>query len=312
MYNYKLEGETILLSSSSKYAVYTQTIFPLPRESVAIKRSHFIQQNSSYLCFFQQIIKKKNSWCLYAPLYTVLKLVLNFTNTFYLNSNKIYSCFTVLQPRVPYTRPRVVKKNTKPKISLVTSKEDWKGDLCPFFGTAELYESDKEIEEVISDEEWVLEKSEDTKIVLNNALGALIGAYRSSDDSDDDIVVPEKLESDNGPPDEVKISKIEPNLPEVENKFDKVKRSRKRVRVSRGKECKKIKPNLETKASEIKPSLENKPSLDTRPKFRTVRRKITLLERLLEPDIRHERNLILQCVRHVVKNNFFDKSNDVN
>ncbi|XP_069826633.1 FMR1-interacting protein NUFIP1 [Dendropsophus ebraccatus] len=32
----------------------------------------------------------------------------------------------------------------------------------------------------------------------------------------------------------------------------------------------------------------------------------TLLEMLLAPDIRHERNVILQCVRYIVQNNFFD------
>ncbi|KAL9965591.1 hypothetical protein ACROYT_G029412 [Oculina patagonica] len=35
-------------------------------------------------------------------------------------------------------------------------------------------------------------------------------------------------------------------------------------------------------------------------------RKSTLLEKLLAPEIRHERNVILQCLRHVVKRNFFD------
>ena len=34
-------------------------------------------------------------------------------------------------------------------------------------------------------------------------------------------------------------------------------------------------------------------------------RKSTLLEKLLAPEIRHERNVILQCLRHIVKNNFF-------
>ncbi|XP_061171660.1 uncharacterized protein LOC133181137 [Saccostrea echinata] len=34
-------------------------------------------------------------------------------------------------------------------------------------------------------------------------------------------------------------------------------------------------------------------------------RKSTLLEKLLAPDIRRERNLILQCVYHIVKENFF-------
>lgn len=35
-------------------------------------------------------------------------------------------------------------------------------------------------------------------------------------------------------------------------------------------------------------------------------RKSTLLEKLLAPEIRHERNVILQCLRHIVKRNFFD------
>ncbi|XP_062577878.1 FMR1-interacting protein NUFIP1-like isoform X2 [Saccostrea cucullata] len=38
-------------------------------------------------------------------------------------------------------------------------------------------------------------------------------------------------------------------------------------------------------------------------------RKSTLLEKLLAPDIRRERNLILQCVYHIVKENFFGVGN---
>lgn len=34
-------------------------------------------------------------------------------------------------------------------------------------------------------------------------------------------------------------------------------------------------------------------------------RRPTLLEMLLAPDVRHERNVLLQCVRYVVRNNFF-------
>ncbi|KAJ8003343.1 hypothetical protein DPEC_G00147340 [Dallia pectoralis] len=34
-------------------------------------------------------------------------------------------------------------------------------------------------------------------------------------------------------------------------------------------------------------------------------RRATLLEMLLAPDIRHERNVLLQCVRYIVQNNFF-------
>ncbi|PIK51492.1 putative nuclear fragile X mental retardation-interacting protein 1 [Apostichopus japonicus] len=34
--------------------------------------------------------------------------------------------------------------------------------------------------------------------------------------------------------------------------------------------------------------------------------KVTLLEMLLAPEMRHERNLVLQCVRHIVNNDFFE------
>ncbi|XP_035382950.1 nuclear fragile X mental retardation-interacting protein 1 [Electrophorus electricus] len=38
------------------------------------------------------------------------------------------------------------------------------------------------------------------------------------------------------------------------------------------------------------------------------RRRPTLLEMLLAPDVRHERNMVLQCVRHVIRNGFFGLS----
>ena len=31
---------------------------------------------------------------------------------------------------------------------------------------------------------------------------------------------------------------------------------------------------------------------------------------MLADEIRHERNILLQCVRYVIKNNFFDKKTD--
>ncbi|KAM4601575.1 FMR1-interacting protein NUFIP1 isoform 2-T2 [Polymixia lowei] len=39
------------------------------------------------------------------------------------------------------------------------------------------------------------------------------------------------------------------------------------------------------------------------------KRRTTLLEMLLAPDIRHERNVLLQCVRYIVRNNFFGLEN---
>lgn len=40
-----------------------------------------------------------------------------------------------------------------------------------------------------------------------------------------------------------------------------------------------------------------------------LNRKPTLLQQLLANEIRHERNIILQCVKYVVENNFFDQTN---
>lgn len=43
---------------------------------------------------------------------------------------------------------------------------------------------------------------------------------------------------------------------------------------------------------------------------RKTYRRPTLLQKLLEPDIVHERNVILQCIRYIVNNNYFDSSLD--
>ncbi|XP_055920779.1 FMR1-interacting protein NUFIP1 [Eupeodes corollae] len=59
------------------------------------------------------------------------------------------------------------------------------------------------------------------------------------------------------------------------------------------------------KKTRINP-LKRNSALDYR-KLR-VGRQNTMLEKLLEADIRHERNVLLQCVRFVVQNNFFDKT----
>ncbi|KAK8770690.1 hypothetical protein V5799_012847 [Amblyomma americanum] len=42
--------------------------------------------------------------------------------------------------------------------------------------------------------------------------------------------------------------------------------------------------------------------------YRPPQRRLTLLERLLAPQVRHERNLILQCVHYVVDNDFFGQA----
>ncbi|XP_005184171.1 FMR1-interacting protein NUFIP1 [Musca domestica] len=67
-------------------------------------------------------------------------------------------------------------------------------------------------------------------------------------------------------------------------------------------------PKCPPKATEetkrpTKPAVKRKSGLDYRKA--KLRKQNTMLEKLLETDIRHERNVLLQCVRFVCENNFF-------
>ncbi|KAJ6647425.1 Nuclear fragile X mental retardation-interacting protein 1 [Pseudolycoriella hygida] len=65
----------------------------------------------------------------------------------------------------------------------------------------------------------------------------------------------------------------------------------------------KVTKNNNTKATVIDKRLSKRPTImDLSKKYRNQN---TMLEKLLQNDIRHERNVLLQCVRHVVKENFF-------
>lgn len=59
-----------------------------------------------------------------------------------------------------------------------------------------------------------------------------------------------------------------------------------------------------------KERLQRHDRLKSRHRVVKLKRKLpsTLLEKLLHKEIQHERNVILQCIRHVVKNNYFDKN----
>ncbi|KAF5303011.1 hypothetical protein FQR65_LT08340 [Abscondita terminalis] len=192
-------------------------------------------------------------------------------------------------------RPLIKKKNqakrrkvTTPNVSLIQEQSDWNGTLCPFRGTGQLYDEDVvEKTEEFDDAEWDqnVKPVENVPTCLNNALGSLMSAYNSESDEDE------------GPTEE-KISRTcevavgdEPR-PECVTRGDlKTKRKRKRV-------CRKKTSNAKT---------ENEAAYNAPiPIYR--KRKVTLLERLLANEIVHERNLLLQCVRYVVSNNFFEKT----
>lgn len=219
---------------------------------------------------------------------------------------------------------RLVKKKRlrpPPKVSLIDEKADWNGNMFPFRGTAELFKDCSEEEkDAISDdgEEW---DSMPNVVApkVNNSLGCLMAAYDSDNDDEDleetnqlqdtggkaESTTPRQIESahdsDNEPPDEVKIVKKEeesclkpvpPSKPKAEISSRKHKR-RKLVPKKGVINRKKVQTN------------SKRSHTDNFPHNRFKRRKITLLEKLLENEIRHERNMLLQCVRYVVQNNFF-------
>lgn len=198
------------------------------------------------------------------------------------------------------SKRKIVQIEVPAPVSVFDDKSSWNGNLPPFSGTGDLYEQEEITEEIFDDTEWGEETTAAPKIELDNALGALIGAYMSSDDEDQEISIPKKFQEpetqlsekneDDEPPDEQKIIKqdVGPGIEEApKNKHERSKRRKRKGRIEPRK--KKVKQNASFKNRTL------------------VRRKITLLEKLLEPDIRHERNVILQCVRYVVGKNFFQK-----
>ncbi|XP_066263062.1 FMR1-interacting protein NUFIP1-like [Euwallacea similis] len=202
------------------------------------------------------------------------------------------------------------KPRAAPKMSLIDLKADWNGSMFPFKGTSQLFSNPSKTEEVdvISDleEEWQNEnRSKTTDLKVNNSLTSLMAAYDSDNDSDVDAVVNAKKEvvkeqervckvgSDDECPEEVKIEKkSEPTEQIVQTTQAKMKRKKMQHRQGIGKK------RSYNNASEEPQRVDNFPHN----KFK--RRRVTLLEKLLESEIRHERNLLLQCVRYVVQNNF--------
>lgn len=202
---------------------------------------------------------------------------------------------------------RLVKKRKlrpPPKVSLIDEKADWNGNMFPFKGTAELFKNCLEEEkDAISDdgEEWDSMPNVVTPKV-NNSLGCLMAAYDS--DNDDDTP---QLDSDNEPPDEVKTVKkeeektcLQPVNPPSKLKTEISSRKHKQRKLLPKKGVTNRR-KVQTKHQ----ATRKRNHTDNFPHRRFKRRKVTLLEKLLENEIRHERNMLLQCVRYVVQNNFF-------
>ncbi|KAB0798268.1 hypothetical protein PPYR_09261 [Photinus pyralis] len=180
----------------------------------------------------------------------------------------------IVQKPAPKVR-KVRKRQTNLPVtnpSLIQDKSGWNGNLCPFPGTRSLYQEASEEEgEEFDDAEWGEEAPSENVIPLNNALGNLITAYNS--ESDDEAPLEQTIER----------TCVE-SVCFSESKIV-VRNERKRKR------------HPKRKVTKSKSQSE-------RPVYK--KRRVTLLERLLANEIIHERNVLLQCVRYIVTNNFFD------
>lgn len=249
-------------------------------------------------------------------------------------------------PSVPsLTKPKTKRKQRKIKEkSLIDEKADWNGNLFPFRGTGVL--SDAESENDLDDEDWtednVSNKENSLKNVkLNNALGVLMGAYGSESEEEEpkeiknietskivekpiinvEVVQKEtKIESmnnssDDEAPEEVKFLKnpLPEALAEKDDSNCKTKlitgtkpgRKRKRQHSKSN--------NLNTATCKRTKVPLNKRAYNNQKKdhdgfaYQFRKRRVTLLEKLLANEIRRERNILLQCVKFVVENNFFQE-----
>ncbi|KAJ9589880.1 hypothetical protein L9F63_016998 [Diploptera punctata] len=124
--------------------------------------------------------------------------------------------------------------------------------------------------------------------------------------------IPEVEDSDDGP-DEAPVlhnntDEINPVVNEQETNTDNQSvtnnhsRKRRRHHKSNGKATKIPKQTEDSKPDILEP-------IRVKNVRKTPVRKLTLLEKLLSSEIRHERNVILQCVRYTVQNKFFAKEN---
>lgn len=207
--------------------------------------------------------------------------------------------------------------------------------MFPFQGTRHLNDDDIKTEDnsdefddfewnsnaSLAPEEAIEGPSTNIKTIENSSLsglGLLMGAYSDSEQSEDENktipVTPLKLEdthqpittnptpqfetnSDDDAPQEEKILHETDLVEENRTKYIKIEQTQRKVVQLSKNEKSNNKNNTKSKN-------ENKPV-----KTYYKKRRLALLEKMLESEIRHERNILLQCVRYIVKKEFFDTKN---
>lgn len=219
------------------------------------------------------------------------------------------------QKQAKRKKKKQVKKKNEEAVSLIDEKVDWNGTMFPFRGTKLLQDeesSEDELKEAFSDDEWDQTEGNNVEeeVVLNNALGALMGAYES-DSEDEKISKISNISTNNN--DKI-IEKTEINAESHDNDITEVKILKQPVdlpdKATEMKSIERKRPVSQPTTSDDVPippkRVKNAKKLPPVQKTRLPRRP-TLLQKLLDTEIRHERNVILQCVRYVINNNYFDK-----
>ncbi|CAJ0956851.1 unnamed protein product [Ranitomeya imitator] len=133
---------------------------------------------------------------------------------------------------------------------------------------------------------------------VTSALSQLISCYGSASDSDSE-------------PEEIPMKKISEAIEENRHILEAHRQSTDSVPANvKTKNTSEV-SNADSCSTELKPKVSHNKSHTNKGRNNTKRpvntkRRNTLLEMLLARDIRHERNVILQCVRYIVQNRFFE------
>ncbi|KAK7070852.1 hypothetical protein SK128_017182 [Halocaridina rubra] len=201
------------------------------------------------------------------------------------------------------------------EVDLFELSDEEKYGVKPFKGTKEYLESTGEMtyfselhehnthsenDIAISDEEeWECEYKDDKQqgaLVLGGALGSLMGTYSDSEEEEDEK---EKLML--SPAATAKKMKSLVVMGTVGTSKDENTGS---------KPCSNTKEPLGMTRKRKRTHRKSKASTSFKRPYRPfpTRKRKSLLERLLKGDIIHERNIILQCIRYIVENNFFSSN----
>lgn len=232
----------------------------------------------------------------------------------------------MLQRNIPKKSEKQRKSNKIVKFQTDTAERRY---LKPFAGIQQLMEdtNDKDgdsspemTRDLIEDFEELVEdgtnqETLEAKPVVCGALVSLINDYGLTDEEEEEVTKELSIELSN-------IGSTHNNIvkQEVHNENTSVINKDTEGDDSGPEEIKVVKVieknNIEDDISEIKHKRncnqhKNEKPHNKKSKVVSFKRKLpsTLLEKLLSNEIRKERNIVLQCIRHVIRNNFFDESN---